>query len=929
MIALRRRGPLLLAVVLTLILAGIGTIGVERKVASFQPLGFLYQAHSGNAEVESVLSPATGLKTGDKILLVNGTAFSDVGNLARALSRHSQSHLAVLRQGSLEEITYHLPPLVIDYPYLVLALVGIGYLLIGFFTVLRDQNRPALLFFSWAFASATVYILSPVGPFDLMARVTYLVEEVARLLLPPLTLHLFLVFPSTWSRRRDLVRKIIPFLYLPAAFLMTLQADLVITGGQIFFGGHLTRHLLASLDRLELDHLALYALAAIAIVVSRLRTTRHWEQHRQVAWIAVGLTAGYLPFLGLYVLPHALHLRWPELLTTVAVIPLALVPLTFAYAILRYKLWDLGVMVRDTLSLTLTLLIGVLGFSLVNLVISRGISAEHLVARNLLSFVAGLAIAGVLVPTRHGIGRSLERLQYGPAYTRRKALSRFAREIVHERGLDRLCGLLLDQLSNSLEVSPVNLLLAQGNSLIPVRPGTGVPAQVPLGAFAPGFWTRDIARISGVGLPSAELSVAQRLFASGFRYAFPLTFQEQQVGVLLTGLREGEAPLNSDDEELIRNLLSQTVLAIENARLLDQVHRQLDEVVRLQQHNQGIIESSPAGIAVLDSENRVVSANLAFAALAGIERPQTIGHPLAELLPMHPLPRPEDGMLDVSYCDAEGTERHLQISVARLRGGEPERQRVLVVQDVSDRVAMEQALQEKDRLAALGMLAAGVAHEVNTPLTGISSYAQMLLAETAQDDPRFEILKKVERQSFRASQIVNSLLDFARHPQRAARDVDLVTLVDECLELTEERRRANAVTLDWQRPGQPIVVGGDEGELQQVLTNLVLNAIDAMAGSERQPRTLRVTIEGGGEKATVVVEDNGKGVSPQDLERIFEPFYSTKLGSGGTGLGLSVSHRIVERHGGRLIAASELGAGSRFTLELPRSQESQGSEPPQ
>lgn len=927
MSALRRRGPLLLVVTLTLILAGLGTVNVERKVATFQPLGFVYRAHSGNAEVESVLSPATNLEVGDKILLVNGTAFANVDNLASVLSHHAQSKLAVLRHGELKEIIYRLPPLLIDYPYLVLALVGIGYLLIGFFTVLRDQNRPALLFFFWAFASATVYILSPVGPFDLLTRSTYLIEEIARLLLPPLTLHLFLVFPSTWSRRRQLVRRIIPFLYLPAAFLLALQADLVTTGGEIFFGGRLTRHLISSLDRLELDHLALYALVSIAIVISRLRTTRHWEQHRQVAWIAVGLTAGYLPFLGLYVLPHALHLRWPELLTTVAVIPLALVPLTFAYAILRYKLWDLGVMVRDTLSLTLTLLIGVLGFSLVNLVISRGISAEHLVARNLLSFIAGLAIAGVLVPTRHGIGRSLERLQYGPAYTRRKALSRFAHEIVHERGLDRLCGLLLEQLSNSLEVSPVNLLLAQGTALIPVRPGTGVPAQTPLGAFASGFWHRDILRISGVGLPSAEPSVAQRLFASGFRYAFPLTFQEQPVGVLLTGLREGEAPLNSDDEELIRNLLSQTVLAIENARLLDQVHRQLDEVVRLQQHNQGIIESSPAGIAVLDSENRVVSANLAFAALAGIERPQTIGRPLAELLPMHPLPRPEDGMLDVSYCDPQGSERHLQISVARLRGGEPERQRVLVVQDVSDRIAMENALKEKDRLAALGMLAAGVAHEVNTPLTGISSYAQMLLAETSQDDPRFEILKKVERQSFRASQIVNSLLDFARHPQRAASDVDLVALIEECLELTEERRRANAVTLDWERPEAPIVTGGDEGELQQVLTNLVLNAIDAMANSERKPRILRLAIEDGAQRVRVIVEDNGKGISLQDLERVFEPFYSTKLGSGGTGLGLSVSHRIVERHGGMLSAESELGRGSRFVVELPRIQESSATDP--
>src|SRR4029079_14948926 len=135
----------------------------------------------------------------------------------------------------------------------------------------------------------------------------------------------------------------------------------------------------------------------------------------QLQWMAYGVGGGYLPFLALYLIPYTLHLRVPVALASVAVVPLALVPLTFAYAILRYKLWDIEVIVRDTISMTLTLLLGIIGFSLVNLAIALAPCPDMAVARNLLIFVAVLSIAGLLVPTRKGISGALERFQYRDA----------------------------------------------------------------------------------------------------------------------------------------------------------------------------------------------------------------------------------------------------------------------------------------------------------------------------------------------------------------------------------------------------------------------------------------------------------------------------------------------------------------------------------
>jgi signal transduction histidine kinase len=408
----------------------------------------------------------------------------------------------------------------------------------------------------------------------------------------------------------------------------------------------------------------------------------------------------------------------------------------------------------------------------------------------------------------------------------------------------------------------------------------------------------------------------QRLYAAGYRYAFPMRLRNKRIGLLITGYEDLEIPLSSDDEDLVRNLLNQATLAIENAELLDEVHRRLAEVVRLQRFSQRIFDSSPAGIAVIDGDGVLLSANRAFAEIAGGEA--TAGQMLAEALPITPLPAPEEGIREVSFRDGDRHERHLQVSVAPLQAGGDDDRRVVLVQDISERVAMETALQEKDHLASLGMLAAGVAHEVNTPITGISSYAQMLLADTAESDPRHALLKKVEKQTFRAARIVNNLLELARdRPQERAR-LKGAPLVEECLDLLAERMRQQQVTLHWQLPANPdeVVVEGNDGELQQVFTNLVLNAIEAMAG--QQGGDLTVSLTASQRWVWLTIEDNGPGMEPAELEHLFEPFYSTRQKTGGTGLGLTISHNIVRRHKGDIRVISHVGEGSRFVVELPR-----------
>ncbi len=932
-----RRLAVLALLVATAGLAALGARGFQQKLESFQPLGFVAVAAGDNWEVRSVdPSVDSHLEPGDRIVLVNGAEVGRVPHLADLLRESPDAELVVLRHERLETIAYHRPGLDLDAPYLILALIGCAYLAIGLFIIWRSgATAGGPLFYLWCLVSAVLYVFSPVFPPDGLGRWIFFCDEAARLLLPPLTLHLFLSIPRPAATER---RRWLPFLYLPAAVLTLFQADLVWMNGSYLVGAP-SAPLLRVLDRVELSHLLLFAALAVVVLARRLSVLRDWEQQRQLLWLLVGMAAGYLPFFLFHGLPVLVGLELPESLSTLAVLPLACVPFAFAWAVLRYRLWDLGIMVRNGLSYTLTLIFGLTTFSLIDLAVRRALPVDLGLARDLLTFIGGIVAVGVVVPAHRGIHGALERLQYGRAFGHRRGLQRVAQELLQERDLDRLCQALLTAVEEALDLERSNLLLLQGPALVPLRPHPGIPRATALATLRDGLWEGDFETLSAIGLPGESATAEQQLYVAGYRYAFPLLVRGHQIGLALTSLRRDRLPLSSEDIEIVRALLDQAALAIENAQLLDQVQRQLARVTSLQRHNEEILESSPAGIVVLDADGSVASANLSFAAIAGCARGEILGRKLLDLFPLEALPEPGSGMRQLSFQDAAGAARHLQVSAAPLAaddlgddlGDEHRGHRVVIVQDVTERVAMERALREQDRLASLGVLAAGVAHEVNTPLTGISSYAQMLLADTDASDPRRELLQKVERQTFRASRIVNGLLEFARKRDHESGPVALPALLQETVDLLRERLAARAVLVEWRLAAETPTVSGSEGELQQVFTNLLLNALDAAPeqggriviaidplpgprpGPARDPATA-----GPAELVRVRIEDNGSGIEAQHLARVFEPFYTTKTGKGGTGLGLAISRSIIEQHGGSIRVESRgKDLGCRFEVELP------------
>lgn len=228
---------------------------------------------------------------------------------------------------------------------------------------------------------------------------------------------------------------------------------------------------------------------------------------------------------------------------------------------------------------------------------------------------------------------------------------------------------------------------------------------------------------------------------------------------------------------------------------------------------------------------------------------------------------------------------------------------------------MQAHLIQSEKLASIGKLAAGVAHEINNPLGGILMYSHLLLEDAEKDSQTADNLKKIIRETSRCKEIVRGLLDFARPKDPEMSDVEINDLLDRSLSLLERQALFQNIKVEKKYSTAPQKIIADGAQLQQVFTNIILNAAEAMDG--KGTLTL-ITIQNEAENQIEIhLKDTGQGIRDEDMKRLFEPFFTTKEVGKGTGLGLAVSYGIVQRHGGDIEVHSQIGKGSTFIVKLP------------
>ena len=356
-----------------------------------------------------------------------------------------------------------------------------------------------------------------------------------------------------------------------------------------------------------------------------------------------------------------------------------------------------------------------------------------------------------------------------------------------------------------------------------------------------------------------------------------------------------------------------------------------------------LIESSVDGIIATDMKGNIFIFNKGAEDLTGYSASEVIGKlHITELYPkgmakeiMRNLRSPDHGgigkltPLQLSVLNRAGERVPIQLSAALIydRTG-TEVATVGIFTDLRPRLQMEKKLEEthlqlvsSEKMASLGKLAAGIAHEINNPLGGILIYSSLLMEDLPKEDPKKQDLERIVQEAGRCKEIVKSLLEFARQTEPRREPVDINRAITDGLFFLENQALFHNIRITKRLdPSLPRVIGNG-GQLKQVFTNIIINAAEAIHGSGE----LNITTFSSPDRTSVFVEftDTGEGIPEENLCRIFDPFFTTKDVGKGTGLGLATSYGIAESHGGKIAVRSKVGEGSTFTIELPVSAENE------
>jgi len=931
-------------------LLAVVTVGlVLLAVLNFRQEGRFQQPNDGvwwvesNGGLEAVKvnpdSPGkfAGIQTGDLLTAVNDIPVARVADLERAIYRTGGVYTKANYQITRDRVPLDTPVVVIPEPtdrswYQGLRFIALVYLAIGLYILFRRWTAPrATHFYLFCLVSFALYALKYTGELNFVDKFVFWSNIVAGVLQPALFLHFAISFPE--ERLKDGGRRwLLPILYAPGAALLGLWITAM-------FRWQATGILLHRLDQVNYGYIAaFYVLAATLFSVSYVRANTPLLR-QQLKWLYRGAWLAVGPFTLLFAVPFLLDFRMPGPLTKLAGLSLVFLPLTFCWAIIRYRLMDTDLIFKRGVAYTLataTLLGGYFGVIALSAEIVHQRFPEAI--REWALLIAILGTAAVFDPLKRRIQSWVDKAFDRQKYDYRKALIEFGRGLSSETNLDALLDSIVERLPRTILVSRVAVFLAQSGGGMRLAASHGLLSAATERKLALGFLDFDRAAVdhSHIFLENAQQALhlppeQQRAAALlDLNYYLPCRLQDgataRTIAVIGLGRTIGGDFLSSEDVELLESLASYIGIALQNASLYARLEEKISEFERLKEFNENIVESINVGILALDLEDRIESWNAQMEAMYAVSRSEALGQKLSSVFPDEFVSaiegfRNEPGvhhLYKFHLTTKAGEQRTVNIAIAPLLSRDfVIVGRIVLVDDITERVSLENQLAQSDKLSSIGLLAAGVAHEINTPLAVISSYAQML-SKQMRGDPRLgPVLEKITQQSFRASEIANGLLNFSRTSTTEFRETNLNQVIRDTLSLLEHQFKTAQIIVDADLVENLPSIHGNPGKLQQVFLNLLLNAKESMPGGGH----LRVaTLFNGHVEA--VVSDSGSGIAPEHLKRIYDPFFTTKTmprpgERRGTGLGLSVSYGIIQEHAGKIHVESAIGAGTTFHLEFP------------
>ncbi|HEY3930271.1 MAG TPA: ATP-binding protein [Candidatus Koribacter sp.] len=867
-----------------------------------------------------------GIKQGDILVAANGA------EVTRKASQVRQMY----RTGIWSKATYSLTrdTVPIEVPVILapadrslnggLRLIALIYLGIGMYVLFRRWTAPkATHFYLFCLASFVHYSFHFTGKLNEFDWIIYWSNVVAWLLQPALFLHFSLTFPET----KDVVKRhrwLVPAVYALPALLLAFH---------IYALNWLraTEVLRWNLDRSQMLYLAAYFVAATVVLWQTYAHATSPILRQQMKWVTRGTFLAIAPFTIFYVIPY-LNGSVPTAAMKVSVLSLIFLPLTFGYAIFRYRLMDVDLIFKRGMAYTLAA--GTItGIYFVAIGAASEMFHKNFPSAGPAGLMAAIVVTALLFdPFKNWIQDKLDKFFYRKRYDYRKTLIEFGRDLSSETDLDKMLSSIVDRISRTLLVDRLAIFIRGEENHWTLAKSCGISQTQSLDltfldAERPDMEAAGHLFFDNTGQAVRENPEAREAIRRlDLNYYLPCTVMNRTIAMIGLGKTTEGDFLSSEDVELLETVAGYIGIALQNARLYHSLALKIAEYERLKEFNENIVESVSVGVLAVDLEDKIESWNAQMEVMYALPRAEALGKRLSDVFPasfveefyrVRQVPG-INNLYKFRMGTPAGDTRICNIAIAPLVTREFNViGRIIILDDMTDRVELESQLAQAEKLSSIGLLAAGVAHEVNTPLAVISSYAQMLSKQLQGDERRSALLEKITTQTFRASEIVNNLLNFSRTGSSEFGEVDINKVVTDTLALLEHQFKTSKVKVEQNlTPSLPRIYG-NTGKLQQVFLNLFLNAKDAMPSGG----TLSVATSNG-RNVEVRVGDTGTGIAAEHIQRIYDPFFTTKKSprqghSGGTGLGLAVTYGIIQEHAGKIHVDSRPGEGTQFTMEFP------------
>ena len=446
----------------------------------------------------------------------------------------------------------------------------------------------------------------------------------------------------------------------------------------------------------------------------------------------------------------------------------------------------------------------------------------------------------------------------------------------------------------------------------PIRIGQGIMGRV--AARKEAILVADVRQVSDYvpGIPGAlsELAV-------------PLLCRDRLIGVFNVESTRADAFAPEDIDPLL-TMAGQAAVAIENARLYEHSRSMSQRYQKLHETNERILQSVSVGIYTVDADLNITSWNRRMAELSGISTVDALGRNLPELFPVlveegvierlkSVLSTGKQGKLRLLHRNLDGQKQIQKRRLAPLRDGDKITGAVVIVEDITEFQKLLDQTIHSEKLVEVGRLSAGIAHEINNPLSVIKYAVELLMREGGLTSFQVEMTERILDEVGRLKVLTGGLLSFSQPRKSLNRMVEIDALVEEVLQLVRYELKKQSIHLETDLQAVPLV-SADPNKLKQVVINLVMNAAQALG----RGGSIRLTTQKcGHDEIELLVSDTGPGMAAELQTEIFKPFFTTKADGEGTGLGLYLCDNIIREHGGRILLESVPGQGATFRIRLP------------